>query len=72
MPEGKSSKNRLHIDIRVAGEGPWDMDQREPLIRAKVPELVALGATFVREECYAEVLGHVAMHHPEGNGFCVA
>ena len=25
VPEGKSAKNRLHIDIRVAGEGPWDM-----------------------------------------------
>ena len=72
VPEGKSAKNRPHIDIRVAGEGPWDMTAREQLIRAKVPELVALGATVVREEHYDEVLGHVLMLDPEGNEFCVA
>ena len=72
VPEGKSAKNRLHIDIRVAGEGPWDMTQREQLIRARVPELVALGATVVRDEHYEEALGHVVMLDPEGNEFCVA
>jgi hypothetical protein len=25
VPDGKSAKNRLHIDIRVAGESSWDM-----------------------------------------------
>lgn len=72
VPEGKSAKNRLHIDIRAAGEGPWDITEREQLIRAKVPELIALGATIVREEHYEEVLGHVVMLDPEGNEFCVA
>ena len=72
VPETKAAKNRMHIDIRVAGEGPWDMAARERLIRAKVPELVALGATVVREERYEGVLGHVVMLDPEGNEFCVA
>ena len=72
MPEGKTAKNRLHIDIRVAGEAPWDMAARERLIRARVPELVALGASIVREENYADGLGHVVMLDPEGNEFCVA
>jgi hypothetical protein len=72
VPEGKSAKNRVHIDIRVAGEPPWDMAARERLIRAKVPELVALGASIVREERYGEHLGHVVMLDPEGNEFCVA
>jgi hypothetical protein len=72
VPEGKSAKNRLHIDIRVAGKDPWDLAERERLIRAKVPELVALGATVVREEHYEETLGHVVMLDPEGNEFCVA
>jgi hypothetical protein len=72
VPEGKAAKNRLHIDIRVAGEPPWDMAERERLIRAKVPELVALGATVVREEHYDGALGHVVMSDPEGNEFCVA
>lgn len=72
VPEGKTAKKRLHIDIRVAGPGPWDMHAREQLIRAKVPELVALGASYAREEHYGEQLGHVVMLDPEGNEFCVA
>lgn len=72
VPEGKSAKNRLHIDIRVAGEGPWELAERERLIRARVPELVALGATVVREEHYEDGFGHVVMLDPEGNEFCVA
>ena len=72
VPEGKAAKNRVHIDIRVAGEGPWDMTVRERLMRAKVPELVSLGATVVREEHYGAALGHVVMQDPEGNEFCVA
>jgi predicted enzyme related to lactoylglutathione lyase len=72
VPEGKTAKNRMHIDIRVAGEPPWNLTEREHLIRAKVPELVAAGATIVREESYGEHLGHVVMLDPEGNEFCVA
>lgn len=76
VPEAKTSKNRLHLDIRVAGEPPWDWSARAELIRAKVAELVALGATMVREEQYSDergsVLGHVVMLDPEANEFCVA
>jgi hypothetical protein len=72
VPEGKTAKNRMHIDIRVAGEPPWDMAEREQLIRAKAAELVTAGATTVREESYGERFGHVVMLDPEGNDFCVA
>ncbi len=72
VPEGKSAKNRLHIDIRVAGEGPWDMEEHELLIRARVPELISLGAAVVREEYDDGVLSHVIMRDPEENEFCVA
>ena len=72
VPEGKSAKNRFHIDIRVAGEPPWDMAEREALIRARVDILVEAGATVVREEHYGADLGHVVMLDPEGNEFCVA
>lgn len=72
VPEPKTAKNRVHIDIRVAGEPPWDMPAREVLIRAKVTELMDAGATFVREEAYGDELGHVVMLDPEGNEFCVA
>ncbi|MDP3969255.1 MAG: VOC family protein [Nocardioides sp.] len=72
VTEGKTAKSRVHIDIRVAGDGPWDILERERLIRAKVPKLVALGATVVREEVYGNRLAHVVMRDPEGNEFCVA
>ncbi|MFG1867166.1 VOC family protein [Micromonospora arborensis] len=72
VPEGKSAKNRVHIDIRVAGPGPGDLAERARLIRQRVPELVAAGATVLREEWYGDVLGHVVMQDPEGNEFCVA
>jgi hypothetical protein len=63
----------MHIDIRAAGEPPWDMAEREQLIRVKAAELVTAGATTVREERYGgEHLDHVVMLDPEGNEFCVA
>ncbi len=72
VPEAKTVKNRMHIDIRVAGEPPWDMADRERLIRAKAAELASAGATLVCEDYYGDDLGHVVMLDPEGNEFCVA
>lgn len=72
VPEGKSAKNRVHIDIRVAGEPPWDMTEREVLIRAKSAELADAGAVVVREESWDGQLSHIVMLDPEGNEFCVA
>jgi hypothetical protein len=72
VPERKSAKNRMHINMRVAGEPPWDMAEREQRIRAKVLELVAASATAVREESYGGQLGDVVLLDPEGNEFCVA
>lgn len=72
VPEGKTAKNRVHIDIRVAGEPPWDMTERAQRIRAKVGELVAAGATAVHEDSDGPQLNHVVMLDPEGNEFCVA
>jgi hypothetical protein len=72
VPEAKTSKNRMHVDIRPSGEPPWDPGERERLIRKKADDLVSAGASFVREEHYGDELGHVVMSDPEGNEFCVA
>jgi catechol 2,3-dioxygenase-like lactoylglutathione lyase family enzyme len=63
VPEGKTAKNRVHLDVRVPSA---------PGIRAKVAELVAAGATAVREEHDDDRLSHIEMRDPEGNEFCVA
>ncbi|MEO6125838.1 MAG: VOC family protein [Ilumatobacteraceae bacterium] len=72
VPEVKQAKNRMHLDIRVAGDGPWDLVDRQRLIRPDLPRLVGLGATVVREETEGKILTHGVMHDPEGNKICVA
>ena len=61
VPEGKTVKNRLHLDIRAGGE-------EERL--AKVRQLVAAGGTEI-----GRVDEHggwwIVMRDPEGNEFCV-
>lgn len=69
VPEGKTSKNRMHIDIRVALDSHGE--ERANRLRTKASELVDAGATQVREEFYGDDLGHIVMLDPEGNEFCV-
>ncbi len=68
VPEGKTAKNRLHLDVRAApglrGE------ERMAALEAEGERLVGLGATEGRE--VREPSGHwVVMADPEGNEFCV-
>ena len=70
VPETKVAKNRLHIDIRVAGSGTRS-PETEVRLRAKAAELLGTGATHVRDDYYGDQLGHIVMLDPEGNEFCV-
>src|SRR4028118_743892 len=45
VPEGKTAKNRMHIDIRVAGEPPWDKAEREQHSPTQVARPPPHGAT---------------------------
>jgi hypothetical protein len=65
VPEPKVAKNRLHIDVRVAGAG--SPEQRWSQISAKAGELIAAGATTL----HVDGTHHVVMADPEGNEFCV-
>ncbi|MER6357110.1 VOC family protein [Streptomyces sp. NPDC001634] len=62
VPEPKSTKNRLHIDVHA---GP---DARD----ATVARLESLGATRVEEEDKGPGGRWWVMRDPEGNEFCVA
>jgi len=69
VPEPKTVKNRVHVDLSVAGRGTAP-DVRVSRVDAKVAELLALGATIQRR---GEENGErwVVMQDPEGNEFCV-
>ena len=60
VPEGKSAKNRMHLDVHT----------EQDRLHARAAELVELGATRVGE--FDEPEGHwIAMLDPEGNEFCL-
>ena len=65
VPEGKTAKNRLHLDVHLGdGAGPAQ-------VATEVERLVALGASHVRTQ--TEHGSHWAvLTDPEGNEFCVA
>ncbi|HWL97067.1 MAG TPA: VOC family protein [Nocardioidaceae bacterium] len=69
VPEDKSAKNRVHLDIHASvGVQPDDVDDRR---REEVERLESLGAT--RHEEKTEMgLTWVVMTDPEGNEFCVS
>jgi hypothetical protein len=62
VPEGKSGKNRLHIDVH---SGPGDLDKL-------VARLEELGATRLREVDKGPAGRWWIMQDPEGNEFCAA
>ena len=71
VPEGKTAKNRVHLDVRAAPglEG----EERMAALEAECERLVALGATRVeRHEPNPPMAGgHIVMQDPEGNEFCL-
>ncbi|WTW94196.1 VOC family protein [Streptomycetaceae bacterium NBC_01309] len=71
VPEPKTAKNRMHLDIQAGGgrETPWE--ERVPRVVAAVERLTAAGARVLREDAPEGRLDHVVMADPEGNEFCV-
>ncbi|MFI5796591.1 VOC family protein [Streptomyces sp. NPDC051677] len=61
VPETKSKKNRIHLDIQ-----PQDRTRDE-----EVERLLALGATLVDDHRKPDGTGWAVLVDPEGNEFCV-
>lgn len=66
VPEGKTAKNRMHIDVGVDGQG----DERVRNVRSHTQHLVSLGAT-VLQEMDEDREFWIVLQDPEGNEFCV-
>ena len=71
VPEEKSAKNRVHLDVRAAPG--LQGEDRMSALEAECERLVALGATRLRRYDPAPPLafGHIVMADPEGNEFCL-
>jgi catechol 2,3-dioxygenase-like lactoylglutathione lyase family enzyme len=61
VPEGRSGKNRWHLDVQ-----PADRTRDE-----EVERLLGIGATTHEDHRNADGTGWVTMADPEGNLFCV-
>jgi hypothetical protein len=70
VPEGKSVKNRLHLDLHVSGGRAVPIETRRQRVDAEASRLADLGGTIVRA-LSDDGLDHygVAMRDPEGNEF---
>lgn len=69
VPEPKTAKNRMHLDINISDPTTEPQERRE-LVDVEVERLVALGATKVASFDEAKGVWTV-MLDPEGNEFCV-
>jgi hypothetical protein len=61
LPEDKTVKNRIHLDLRP-------QDRRRD---AEVERVLGLGATLVNDLRRPDGTGWVVLADPEGNEFCV-
>lgn len=61
VPEAKSVKNRVHLDLRPVGTSR----------AAEVERVTALGARVLADHTRPDGNGWIAMADPEGNEFCV-
>ena len=78
VPETKTIKNRLHLDVYPTGRNrDLPVAQRRKIVEAKVAELVATGATVLRrfpddfDTAESPDVYFVVCADPEGNEFCV-
>jgi hypothetical protein len=71
VPEAKTVKNRVHLDVQVGGGRGGDWEARWARISSMVESLEAAGGTVVQEYVIGDRPDHVVMHDPEGNEFCV-
>jgi len=71
VPEGKTAKNRMHLDLNASPGPGTPFDEKKRLVDAQVERLKALGASDGRGAISEHGSYWVRMNDPEGNEFCV-
>jgi hypothetical protein len=70
VPEPKTAKNRVHLDVNVGGGRQATDEERRGRVGRAAARLVEHGAAIVRD--YDEHGSHwIVMQDPEGNEFCL-
>ncbi|HSV68268.1 MAG TPA: VOC family protein [Mycobacteriales bacterium] len=70
VPEPKTVKNRVHLDVNVGGGRGTPKEERRSRVYAAADRLTAAGATRLYE--HDDMTGFaVTMTDPEGNEFCL-
>jgi hypothetical protein len=70
VPEEKTIKNRLHLDLNVSGGRQEEPEEGKRRVAAEAERLIRLGARKLREVDEADEFWTV-MTDPEGNEFCL-
>ena len=70
VPEPKTVKNRVHLDVNVGGGRDTPDDERRGRVNAAVERLLGAEATRLRG-CAEHGEYWVVMQDPEGNEFCL-
>ena len=71
VPEPKTVKNRVHVDLQVSGGRHLDAAERTERIEAMVARLEDAGGVVSYRALHDGQLDHVIMADPEGNELCV-
>ncbi|MEU0394009.1 VOC family protein [Streptomyces sp. NPDC006208] len=73
VPEPKTVKNRVHLDLKVSGGRSVPLALRTERVTAEVERLTAAGARILRtmDEPGMDYFA-VVLQDPEGNEFCIA
>ena len=71
VPEGKTAKNRMHMDLNVSGGHGIELAERKRRVGLEVTRLRTLGAIDSRGAIERDGEYWVRMNDPEGNEFCV-
>lgn len=71
VPEGKTVKNRVHLDVRAGGGRGTPIEERKSRVFKEVERLKGLGATYLTTFDQPHDFW-VVMQDPEGNEFCLS